>query len=192
MAFDPKIHRAEYRPTIVSKLSAGRRQLDCAIEMWFVDRDQVAVHTLAVAAHQIIHDIHEEKFPDKPLLLNIPIADEKKRGEFIGIFKEAANFFKHAERDPSPGSTIEFSPFLTQVFFLSATVGLQNLGEDQSDTQKVYQMWFTINHPEFTNPEIVRQISKIAPQSFLNEARNMDKREFYSTAMQAAASQRIR
>ena len=31
----------------VSKLNAARRQLDCAIEMWFADKDEVAIHTLA-------------------------------------------------------------------------------------------------------------------------------------------------
>jgi hypothetical protein len=54
MEFDPRKHPEEYRPVTVAKLSAAKRQLDCAIEMWFGDKDQVAVHTLAVAAHQII------------------------------------------------------------------------------------------------------------------------------------------
>ncbi len=49
-------------PTIrVSKLNAARRQLNCALELWFSDKDEVSVHTLAAAAHQIIYDISKKK-----------------------------------------------------------------------------------------------------------------------------------
>ena len=44
----------------VSKLDAARRQLDCAIELWFAGKDEVSIHTLAAAAHQIISDINKK------------------------------------------------------------------------------------------------------------------------------------
>jgi hypothetical protein len=191
MAFDPQKHPAEYQPTVISKLAAGRRQLNCAIELWFKDADQVSVHTLAVAAHQIIHDIHEAKFPEKPLLLNTPIADEKRRGEFILIFKEAANFFKHAERDPNPGSSVEFAPFLTQMFFLYSIVGLSNLGEALTDTEASYSMWFSVNHPEFMNAQFVERMTNAVPGKDLKIFRGVKKREFLEGTLQAQLNARM-
>jgi hypothetical protein len=191
MAFDPKKHPEEYRPIIVSKLAAGKRQLDCAIEMWFADKDQVAVHTLAVAAHQIIHDIHEKTFPDKPLFLNHPLVKPEFRAEFINIFKEASNFFKHADRKPEAGATIEFSPFVTQIFFLYATTGLAGLGETLSDTENAYRLWFVFHHPEFT-PDLTKLMTDSIPVKHIEYGRRLKKREFLHAMLEAGALNRTR
>ena len=53
--------RTEAEGIRVSKLDAARRQLDCAIELWFADKDAVSTHGLAAAAHQIIHDTNRKK-----------------------------------------------------------------------------------------------------------------------------------
>jgi hypothetical protein len=192
MTFDPMKHPAEYQPTMVSKLAAGRRQLDCAIEMWFADKDPVAVHTLACAAHQIIHDIHAHKFPDKPLFLNTPLAKEEYRAKFISIFKDAPNFFKHADRNPDPSSTIEFSPFITQVFFIYATFGLASLGEVRSDVQLAHMMWFSIHHPYLASPDFVELMHNSIPIKHLEFARSMKKREFLQAMLEAAVNNRVR
>jgi hypothetical protein len=39
---------------VVTKLDAARRQLKTAIKLWFEDGDPVAIHTLIVAAYEII------------------------------------------------------------------------------------------------------------------------------------------
>lgn len=182
--FDPKKHPAEYQPTIISKLSAARRQLDCAIEMWFADKDQVSVHTLAVAAHQIIHNINEKTFPDKPLFLNTPLRDESLRGEFVAMFKEAANFFKHADRDSNPGSTIEFSPFLTQIFLIYSIQGLTQLGEAKTDMETVFQFWFLLHNPE-VNPDFLKALGDTVPIKHVELTRRMKKREFLKTMLEA-------
>jgi hypothetical protein len=41
----------------IYKIEAARRQLDSAIELWFLDKDEVSVHTLAAAAYQLVHDL---------------------------------------------------------------------------------------------------------------------------------------
>lgn len=192
MTFDPNKHPDEYRPTIVSKLSAAKRQLNCAIEMWFADKDQISIHTLVVAAHQIIHDIHDKTLPGKPLFLNVPLADETVRRDFVGIFKEAANFFKHANRDSNPGSTIEFSPFMTQIFFLYSIAGLSNLGETNSDTEKAYLMWFAIHHPNLANPQFVQRMHDFLPAEHIETARRMNKRDFLENMLEAQLRIRAR
>jgi hypothetical protein len=56
----------------VSKLSAAVRQLDCAIELWFFDKDEVSIYTLVTAAYQIIYDINKIKGTDFQSLHALP------------------------------------------------------------------------------------------------------------------------
>src|SRR6476660_706469 len=73
----------------IDKFEAAQRQLDCAIRLWFVDEDSLAIHTLAYAACCILRDLF----------------DSQKR-EVLGKFEvsqkfgEVPNFLKHADRDP--------------------------------------------------------------------------------------------
>ena len=73
----------------ISKLEAAQRQLDCAIRLWFVDEDNLAIHTLAYAACCLLHDLLEEQ---KREVLRKFEASQK--------FGEVPNFLKHADRDP--------------------------------------------------------------------------------------------
>jgi len=45
----------------ITKLDAAIRQLDTAITLWFTEADTISIHTLACSAHQIIHDINQQK-----------------------------------------------------------------------------------------------------------------------------------
>ena len=55
----------------ISKIEAARRQLDCAIELWFCDKDEVSIHTLAAAAYQIIHDLKMKRGELRDLLYEL-------------------------------------------------------------------------------------------------------------------------
>jgi hypothetical protein len=41
----------------IDKFEAAQRQLDCAIRLWFVDEESLAIHTLAYAACCILRDL---------------------------------------------------------------------------------------------------------------------------------------
>jgi hypothetical protein len=45
----------------LSKLDCARRQLELAIELYFMERDPVSIHTLAGAARQLIEDINKHR-----------------------------------------------------------------------------------------------------------------------------------
>jgi hypothetical protein len=45
----------------VSKTDAAKRQLDTAIRLWLDEGDSVSIHTLAAAAHQIVHDLGKKR-----------------------------------------------------------------------------------------------------------------------------------
>ena len=160
----------------VSKLAAARRQLDCALELWFADKDPVATHTLAAASYQIIHDINVKKMPDKELLFNSVVIKDEFRQEFVNLLKAPSNFFKHADRDPE--SIIELVPFGTIVFMLYALVGFQNIGETMTDIESAFLYWLIIHRPKMVRPEFQQMLTDNVPIKELGNIRKMTKRKF--------------
>ena len=85
----------------VGKLDAARRQLETAIRIYFSEGDPVATHTLAAAAHQLLADLSKARGSAPMLtdsLLRMIRQDQVKQAR--DRFNAAANFFKHADRDP--------------------------------------------------------------------------------------------
>jgi hypothetical protein len=54
----------------LSKLDCARRQLELAIELYFMERDPVSIHTLAGAVYQLLTDINKHR-GGKPLMTEI-------------------------------------------------------------------------------------------------------------------------
>ena len=73
----------------ISKLDAAQRQLDCAIRLWLVDEDSLAIHTLAYAACCLLRDLFEGQ--KREVLRKFEASQE---------FGKVPNFLKHADRDP--------------------------------------------------------------------------------------------
>ena len=72
----------------IDKFDAAQRQLDCAIKLWFVDEDSLAIHALAYAACCLLRDL----FGDQK-------AEVLRKFEVSQKFAEVPNFLKHADRD---------------------------------------------------------------------------------------------
>ncbi len=172
-------------PIRVPKLAGAIRQLECAIELWFEDRDVVSVHALAAAAHQIIHDLHYKRCPDKKLLFDATWVREEKRKEFINIIKGASNSFKHA--DWHPNEIAEFTPIGTLLFFMVSIQGLSNLGERVSSTQNALIVWLALHRPNYANMAFVDLIAKKFPREQIAMIRRIKKREFLEYMRQASA-----
>jgi len=173
----------------VSKLSAARRQLGCAIELWFAGKEEVSIHTLAAAAHQIIYDINKQKGAGEMLFDSIVLKDEY-RSEFVTLLKRDMNFFKHADKDPE-GLT-EFAPITTIMFILFSIVGLQNIGEGQNDVEKVFGLWLAIHHPNWIRRGLIDKLGETVPPSVLSEMRQVKKQEFFELGLQSLAVMRAR
>ncbi|MBX3330464.1 MAG: hypothetical protein KF722_08690 [Nitrospira sp.] len=98
----------------VSKIAAAKSQLLEASNLFFEERDPVSIHTLTCAALQILHDHFEDigQVWDHNLIFHydlIYIKDEYRK-QYFDKAREAANFFKHTDRDLKTGKTsIEFN-----------------------------------------------------------------------------------
>jgi hypothetical protein len=58
----------------ISKLAAAQRQLDAGVRMFFQREDELAIHTVAAAAFQILRDITRQRgcqFTDEVFRLGI-------------------------------------------------------------------------------------------------------------------------
>jgi hypothetical protein len=90
---------AAHRP--IDKLDAARRQIECAIRLVAAEEDELAIHTLVMAAYGILEDLSKGRpyyeIGFKPWLTKIGL----KR------FRATANFLKHADRDPHAVHTPE-------------------------------------------------------------------------------------
>jgi hypothetical protein len=80
----------------ISKLEAARRQLDCAIRLYFNEDDMSSVITLSRAAFRLLWDIYPQSMSDG---FEQPFS---KIIETLGWsqFNKIANFLKHADKDP--------------------------------------------------------------------------------------------
>lgn len=138
----------------VKKIEAANRQLQTAITLWFADADQISVHTLACAAHQIIHDINTKR-KDSKLLLNSDVINEEFRKEYLNEMRKAMRFFKHADKDPDPHGMLEFTPAITDLFILFSIIGLKRLDVSQSEMAAAFLLFYAIKNPNL----IVKEFS---------------------------------
>ncbi len=73
----------------IDKFEAAQRQLDCAIRLWFVDEESLAIHTLAYAACCLLRDLFGSQ--KREVLSKFEVSQK---------FGEVPNFLKHADRNP--------------------------------------------------------------------------------------------
>ncbi len=160
----------------VKKLEAAKRQLHTAITLWFADTDPVSIHTLACAAYQIIHDINTDK-KGSELLLDTTVIKVEFRREYCNEMRKAMNFFKHADKDPDPNGTIEFSPTITDLFILFSIIGIKRFGERLSETSGAFLLFYATKNPhlvakEFSDSfkiENVANIPVVSKREFLEQ-----------------------
>lgn len=123
----------------VTKLESAARQLREAILMFFERRDPIAVHTLAAASNQVLVDVSRSK-GHASLLKDSPFIRPEKRKEWLGHLNEAANFFKHADRDPD--DVLQFYPAVTPFFILDSIQIYALLTKDFPHDQRAFIAWF--------------------------------------------------
>lgn len=156
----------------ITKLEAAQQQLRVAISLWFQGANTIAIHTLAGAAHQIIHDILKKNGIEH-FLFDSQIIKDEYRQQFINHLKKEINFFKHADKDPE--GVIDFAPKMSEVFILVTLLGLESLKIDKNPTEKAFLVWFNLQHPDlltekgrqqFTNTDDFKYIKSMNPKEF--------------------------
>jgi len=150
--------------------------------MWFYGDDPVSTHTLACASYEIIHAVSKARDPKRPdLLFDSAKIRDNSRKEFNDFFREAANFFKHGDRDPH--GLITFAPGLTQIFIYFAIRGLHLCGESPLDEFIVFERWLQISNPSLLPDEAKKELGKRVRIEHLAQLRLLPKHEFFDVSM---------
>lgn len=167
----------------ITKSDAARRQLEVAIRLYFAEDDQVSIHTLTSAAHQLVVDLNRARFGSptlKETMLSLVLPEQVP--EARRLLNEAANYFKHAERDTD--TVLEFLTSQTEILLLDACLKYKELTGELVPTLGVYQAWFWLgpgaNLVDSTKEKYIEQFRS----SFMGASR----RSFYKEAMAMLAS----
>lgn len=170
----------DWRDTInVSKLDAARRQIDTAVRLYFDYGDPVAIHTLAAAGFQILHDL-DKHGPNTGTFYDdmAKYFGPKYRETVIKTIRQAQTFFKHADRDPE--AVLEFSLAEPQIVLLGACQKFRDLGGYRSGEMGAFLIWSVMQNPDmFAFEEAVPVPAEFNFQSH-------QRREFFAAVMRFA------
>lgn len=158
----------------ISKLDAARRQLEIAVRLYFVEADPVSIHTLTSTAYQLLADINKAIGGSPMLKEQVPTwvrpdaSDEARRR-----LNEAANFFKHADRDHE--AILEFNSNPTWLWLYDACQKYHELTQEAVPILYAFVVWCWIGpgHDLVKGPErehVREQLKQMFPNPGLGRA----------------------
>jgi hypothetical protein len=180
MSEDSELETATRNPSIrIAKLEAARRQLDTAIELWFDDKDEISIHTLAFAAYEIIDVVSRKRNRTKELIFDSLMIRDEYRQDWYRLIRKPATFFKHADRDLD--GVIDFYPRLSELFLMYSILGLSLCSEKPNALETAFLVWYGIQHPGFFTQK-GREIYQIdsMPVGELEAVKSQPKLQFLS------------
>jgi hypothetical protein len=125
---------------MVSKIDAARRQLRCAIRLFFEDGDAVSVFTLGSAAHDILRALLSRS-DRQSAIKDWPDLTKEQRADL----NEEQNFFKHASSDPK--KTLPFHTGLVPILLADcADMYARATGRALREGRAI-MLWYAWMHP---------------------------------------------
>ncbi len=144
---------------IVSKLDAAERQLRQVVRLFFQRGDDVAIHTLAAAAYQIISDLCEIKGIHREIEDSAILEEMGIKRDALAALRKPQNFFKHADKDTE--GVVRFNPLLSTCLILYAIQYFYAITGKQFPEGQVFRVWFFLRFPDRMPPDAKALLSKI-------------------------------
>ncbi len=152
----------------LSKLDVARRQLECALNLFFYGGDIVAIHSLTSNAHEILATLAKKQkiasFVFDTLLSNIK---PEKRKEVKIRLSNPRNFFKHAEKDPN--ATLSFSEGQNHYILYDACLLYTKLTDENPELILAFTLWFSVKNNEMFIDQNIKQTFKNYPDNPSNK-----------------------
>lgn len=131
----------------ITKMEAARRQLHTAVELWLAGGDPVSIQTLAAAARTLIDDVAKhrkvKRFDQGELAQLLSVTPEQAHG----LFTHAANYFKHADKDPE--SEAHFNINSNTAMLAACFLSLMRMGEVHfTETERAFAARIATSLPE--------------------------------------------
>jgi hypothetical protein len=112
----------------INKLDAAKSQIATAIWLYFEDFDPVSVHTLVMAASEIIDWIYDSRGTPAMRHQWLAAIVPDRRKEVSDALNKASNFFKHASSSKPNLALRDFSDDENLLAIIRGTDGLRLLG----------------------------------------------------------------
>jgi hypothetical protein len=157
----------------INKMDAAKRQLRTAIELWFMEADPVAIHTLAFASHEIIHALYR-RIGLSDLLFDSDLVKDEHRREFGHWIRSDAAFFKHGRKDPD--GVTNFNTAVNEMILAMSVAGLQRMGEPPELPERVFLQWLLIHRPTWFDGD---RLGDRLPVDALAKVTMIGKKNFY-------------
>jgi hypothetical protein len=124
-----------------SKMDIIERQTNTAIELLLAGGDKVSTHTLVFAALRVARDLAKANGTVRHYQFDSLIKPNEK--PFSTALSKAANFFKHADRDPLE-SLDDFDPNLNEYLIWWTLMLYSDLGGKLSNQMQVFTSWMVV------------------------------------------------
>ncbi len=143
----------------VDKISAARRQINAAIRLLFSDEDPIAIHTVASASFRVLKDLAEKQDSEIMDMFNLCIRPEMRERFWGGEgINRAANFFKHADRDPDQVLKIVDLAANDHLIFWGCLLYQDILHRDPLQTYTnemgAFIGWYNAMYPDFVRDDL--------------------------------------
>ena len=158
----------------ISKTDAARRQLDTAIELWFKEGDGLSAFTLAYASFKLLMNLYTHQGTD-----GFDGAIDRLMSETGARKSMAANFLKHADRDPE-GVLPYFHPDLTASVIGLATLLYKRLTDSLSLKMQAFDSWTEMTAADDLGiPELDQNAERARANQRVRDALRQVPRETY-------------
>ena len=124
----------------INKIEVATREVRTSVRFIFEETDPIIVHSIISAAHQILSDLSRQHQRARSMV--------KPPGCNRKLLNNAANFFKHADRDPSERINIEPLPEMNSMLLVDAIVMLQTISGSLPMEAKIFWAWYMVNREE--------------------------------------------
>lgn len=160
----------------ISKIDAGRRQIDAGIRMTFSDEDPIAIHSVVAAGHRIVRDLCEQRGDIEDYLRFKDVIVPGHEKEFWEYWNASANFLKHADRDPF--GIHEMEDDVSDFLIVITSRWYVRLGCSASVEMRVFGGWWALQHPRTINAESLQQagFESLFPMA-AQKMRGLDRRD---------------
>lgn len=173
---------------LISKFDAAKRQLECAVRLFFFEGDPVAIHTLVAAGYNVLRDANKAIGGD-PLLIKEGFKEyvyPDKIKYIIHKMNEAENFFKHADNDPN--SILEFAPEQTEFLMWEACLKYRELSSERTPIFELFISWFYIQRPNLFQ---LSEESSALLMSVSEDYKKYNRQKFFTDILQLLMRQGI-
>jgi len=177
----PKAHELKKLP--ITKLDAARRQLETAITLWFHDADPVSVHTLVMAAHEILRALNKKRGGQPMLGDPSPYVRPGFEKRVADMFVRSSNFFKHGAKDPL--ATHYFAPESNQYMIFDACNTFMLLAHEKRPLMWTFILYLAFHEPRLFMPDFLEPIQN---EPLYSDMKKLSKLKFFAEWLPTTSS----